>query len=132
MKTNKIILVFLLTLMLLYIGAEQCYALGGKGLLGYYLADDEAMDIDISIGTTSNINETTQFTQKILKYFQIIGSIVSVVALIIIGFRYMFSSLEEKAKMKGILIYYIVGAALVFATSNILSIAYNVISGITI
>ena len=55
------------------------------------------------------------------------GSILSVAALMIIGFRYMLSSLEEKAAMKGILIYYVVGCVLVFATSNILSIVYDII-----
>ena len=58
------------------------------------------------------------------------GSVISVIALLIIGFRYMMSSLEDRAAMKGVMIYYIIGAVLVFATSNVLSIVYNVINDI--
>ena len=61
---------------------------------------------------------------------QVVGSIISVIALIIIGIRYMISSVEEKANLKGVLIYYIIGAVLVFATSNILSIVYKVLNNL--
>ena len=115
---------------------NNVYALGDvltHGLWGAYLSsDDTAMDIDISIGTTSEINATTDFTVSILGYLQIIGTIMSVITLIIIGFRYMFSSLEEIAQMKGVIGYYIAGAVLVFATSNLLSVVYNVLKDLSI
>jgi uncharacterized membrane protein (UPF0136 family) len=111
--------------------SNRTYAFGMRGLWGWYLQDDTAIDIEVEIGNTSQINETNNIISSIMGYLQIIGSIISVLALVIIGLRYMFSTLEEKAQMKGILIYYVVGAILVFATSNVLSIAYKVISGIT-
>lgn len=84
-----------------------------------------SIDTNIVIGKTDAINSSVTITERFLGIFQVVGSIVSVAALSIIGIRYMFSTLEEKAKLKGVLIYYIIGAILVFATSNLLSIVYN-------
>lgn len=89
-----------------------------------------SIDTNISIGKTNAINSSKEYTKKILGTVQVIGSIVSVVALCIIGMRYMISSVEEKAELKGVLLYYIIGAVLVFATTTIVSVAYNVISNL--
>ena len=89
-----------------------------------------SIDTNYQIGTTPTIHMSDDVIGRILGYLQVIGSIVSVAALAIIGLRYMFSSVEEQAKVKEVLLYYIIGAILVFATSNILSIAWKVISGI--
>ena len=107
-----------------------------EGLLDGRLEDkledkDITMDTDIHIGKTDAINSSNGMIRAVLGIMQVIGSLASVIALIVIGFRYMFSSLQEKAEMKGVLIYYIIGAVLVFATSNILGIAYDIIIGIT-
>lgn len=88
------------------------------------------MDTNITIGGSGAQKSSLGITKRMLGIVQTIGSIISVVALIIIGIRYMFSSVEDKASMKGVLIYYVVGAVLVFATSNILGIAYDIISGL--
>lgn len=91
---------------------------------------DNSIDTDFELGTTSAIHESDSMISTTVGTLQVIGSVVSVVALSIIGIRYMFSSLEEKAQMKGVIIYYIIGAALVFATSNILSVVWNAINSI--
>lgn len=91
---------------------------------------DQTIDTNITIGGTTAINSSETMTERLLGVVQVIGSVVSVLALVILGIRYMFSSLEEKAQMKGVLIYYVVGAILVFATSNILSAAYKAIWGL--
>ena len=57
---------------------------------------------------------------------QVVGSIASVVALIIIGIRYMYSSVEEKAEYKKTMLGYIIGCALVFSIVNILGVVYDV------
>ena len=91
-----------------------------------------SIDTNITIGKTSAISATKTATGKILKVFQIIGSISSVIALAVMGIRYMCSSVEGKADMKEMFNYYIIGAILVFATSNILSIVYNLIYNLEI
>ena len=53
------------------------------------------------------------------------GSVVAVLILVVLGIKYMMGSTEEKAEYKKTLIPYIVGAALIFAASNIASMVYN-------
>lgn len=88
---------------------------------------DTTIDTDVEIGKTDQILYSKKATERMFGIVQVIGSLISVIALSIIGIRYMLSSVEEQAKMKGVIGYYITGAVLVFATSNVLSIAYNII-----
>ena len=69
--------------------------------------------------------EAVRMGNVIIGGFQAIGSIVSVLALVIIGIKYMMGSVEEKAEYKTKMIYYIIGAVLVFAISNISVMLYN-------
>ena len=46
--------------------------------------------------------------------------------LIIIGIKYMFGSVEEKAQYKKILLPYFWGAIMVFGITNIVSIIYDI------
>ena len=57
---------------------------------------------------------------------RVIGSFVSVLALIIIGVKYMFGSVEEKAQYKKTLLPYFWGAIMVFGITNIVSIIYDI------
>lgn len=67
---------------------------------------------------------------NILGAIQVLGSIIAVGALMIIGIRYMAGSIEEKAMYKQTLGPYVVGAILLFAIVNIVSVAYDVFSSI--
>lgn len=145
-KTNIIVKILLILIVSMLIVPNNIFAKKSDGDkideqiegtitqgFGYRMQKDGTMDTDISIGNNKDaINSSKGFTEKILGYVQAIGSVISVVALLIIGIRYMVSSLEEKAQMKGLIIYYVIGAVLVFATSNLLSVAYKVINGITL
>lgn len=139
MKKNICLIILIFFLMLTILLNTKCYAAktsekigdaAGKifGGWGYWETKNAntMMDIDIEIGTTDAINANKSQTGTLVGVFQVIGSVVSVVALIIIGFRYMLSSVEEKAEIKGIIIYYVIGCLLVFATSNLLSVVYGI------
>ena len=67
---------------------------------------------------------------RIIGPIQVIGSLVSVIAIIIIGIRYMLGSVEEKAQYKETLGPYLLGAVFVFAITNILAIVYNIATSI--
>ena len=54
-----------------------------------------------------------------------IGIVVSVIALVIIGIKYMLGSVEEKANYKKTMIPYLIGALLVFSISLIPQIIYK-------
>lgn len=87
------------------------------------------MDTNINISASAAKSSQT-ITKRVLGTMQVIGSVISVIALTIIGIRYLISSTEERANLKGVIGYYVVGAILVFATSNIVSFAYQVISSL--
>ena len=61
----------------------------------------------------------------ILGIIQAIGTVVSVVVLIMIGMKYMLGSVEEKSEYKETMKPYIIGCALLFSISNIVGIIYN-------
>ncbi len=68
---------------------------------------------------------------KIIGMVQAIGSIVSVLILVVLGIKYMMGSAEEKAEYKKTMIPYLVGAVLIFAASNIASMVYSFANSIT-
>lgn len=63
---------------------------------------------------------------KLIGVLQQIGSIVSVIALVAMGIKYMVGSVEEKAEYKKTMIPYVIGAVLVFATTNVLAIVSGI------
>ena len=87
----------------------------------------DGMDTDIPLGGDASYSSKAM-TEKLVGVLQVGGSIISVIALIIIGIKYMISSIEEKAQMKGVIGYYIIGCILVFATTNVVSLFYNIIN----
>lgn len=62
----------------------------------------------------------------ILGYIRNIGIVVSVIALMIIGVKFMLGSAEEKANYKETLIPYLIGIIILLAGSIIPSVIYNI------
>ena len=67
---------------------------------------------------------------KILGYINSIGIVVSVITLVVAGIKYMIASVEEKDEYKKTMIYYVVGALLLFSATTIPNILYNLTTGI--
>lgn len=80
----------------------------------------------------SNATETElkSKTGLILGAINVFGVIVSVITLMIIGMKYMFGSIEEKAEYKKTATMYIIGAVLVFSVTTIPNILYKIGSSI--
>ena len=83
--------------------------------------DYEPSDLTESYVTIGMLN-------NVIGAFQAIGSIVSVLALVLLGIKFALGSAEEKAEYKQWMIYYVIGAILVFAISNISAMIYNAIN----
>lgn len=77
-------------------------------------------------GSTDIVN----MGQSVIGLVQLVGTILSVVILVIIGIKYMMGSTEEKAEYKKTMIPYIVGAIVIFAASWLSGIVYNWASGL--
>jgi len=109
MKKKLIILIIAMIIIL----PVSAYAYGG-------------INTNIVIGETNAATSSVAMTNSIVGTLQVLGTIVSVVALIIIGIRYMVSSVDQKAQLKGVMWYYIIGAMLVLCTSNVLAFIYDI------
>ena len=82
-----------------------------------------------STNSVSGASRLENIGNKIIGVVQIIGSVSSVIALIIIGIKYVTGSVEEKAEYKQTLKPYLIGAVLLFGITNILGIVQNIVSG---
>lgn len=88
--------------------------------------DFDANFWDPSTGKKEGDSKLLEIGNKIIGPIQVIGSLVSVIAIIIIGIKYMLGSVEEKAQYKETLGPYFLGAVFVFGITNVLSIVYNI------
>lgn len=95
------------------------------------LAVDPIVDPDFYKPTNKGGNDgLIDLGNTIIGAIQIIGTIIAVVTLMIIGFRYMFGSVEAKANYKETMIPYIIGAVMLFTIPNLLRVIYDLIKGI--
>lgn len=81
---------------------------------------------NVTIGE-GQIEDLKPLLQNILGFVQVLGSAISVIVVVVIGIKYMWASTEEKFEIKQTAVYYVIGAVLVFATVNIITIIYNII-----
>lgn len=90
-----------------------------------------------SIDVTENPDFWTELTEQdggdefkkmiggITSVIRIIGMIVSIVALMVIGIKYMIGSVEEKAQYKQTLFPWFIGAIMLFAITLIPTLLYD-------
>lgn len=78
----------------------------------------------------TGLNDVTKVGNQIITVVSTIGSIASVIILVVLGLKYMMGSAEEKAEYKKTLLPYVIGAGLVFAASTIATVVYNFTSNI--
>lgn len=80
---------------------------------------------DMANGSGNQPDEVINLGKTIVTIMQTVGIVVAVVVLLIIGIKYMIGSAEEKAEYKKTMIPYIVGAILIFASTTIVNVVYN-------
>ena len=76
------------------------------------------------------INDVIEPGNKILEIAKTIGIVCSVIGLMIIGFRYMMGSIEEKAEYKKTLPYYLLGMVLIAGVVPLADWVYKVLKDI--
>lgn len=112
MKKNKKYLIFILTNLFFII------ILNIRCVLAFSVTD--------LTGTQVSNPNLTSAGNSIITILTMVGSILSVIVLIILGLKYMLGSVEEKAEYKKMLMPYVIGASLVFAASTIAGVIYNI------
>ena len=90
-------------------------------------ADTGDMISSLSEPTYADTDEIVDIGEKIVGIIQIIGTVVAIVILAVLGLKYLTSSIEEKANIKGAMIPYIVGAVLIFSTTTIVNVVYSLV-----
>lgn len=78
--------------------------------------------------TTDEAGELVRITSNILATIRHIGTILAVVVLTVIGFKYMVGSLEQKANYKENMSIYLIGCAVLMAATTIPSIMYEIMN----
>jgi len=114
----KKILISVIIILLLMTSLIPVYTYAAKDQFGLG-------DLDKYKGTAKNPTKATEKIGKALGYINVVGIIVSVVALILIGLKYMLGSVEEKAEYKKTLIPYIIGAFILFTGTLIPNLIYT-------
>lgn len=82
---------------------------------------------------TDTAGDNTKFINIgniIIGTMRVVGTVIAVVALMVIGLRYMFGSTAEKATYKETMIPYLIGAIMLFTIPNVLGILYELVKGI--
>ena len=90
-----------------------------------FAAEPKAGVTDPSSLSGTGTDKFDSIGKRIIGMVQAIGSIVSVLILVVLGIKYMMGSAEEKAEYKKTMIPYLIGAILIFAASNIASMIYS-------
>ncbi len=85
---------------------------------------------DLSRDSTTETGEISKIGKIIIGMIRGVGTVVSVIALIAIGIKYMAGSVEEKATYKQTLLPYIIGAVMLFGITNILPIIVTIANAI--
>ena len=90
-------------------------------------ADTGEMITSLSNPTYADTEEIVDIGEKIVGIIQIIGTVVAVVIMVILGIKYITSSIEEKADIKKAMIPYVIGAILIFSTTSIVRVVYSLV-----
>lgn len=73
-----------------------------------------------------NMDELTERTGKTLGVIQTVGTVLSVIILIVVGIKYMMGTVEEKAEYKKTFMFYIIGIFLLFTGTLLPKIIYDI------
>ena len=79
-------------------------------------------------GDVDGTDEIVDLGKKVVGVIQVSGAVIAIAIIALLGIKYITSSLEEKADVKKAMIPYIVGAFLLFSTTTVVNLIYNVIT----
>ena len=82
-------------------------------------------DFDLSKGQTEDTEKINKKIGPILGWLSIVGFILAVVAIAIIGLKYMLGSVEERADYKKAMLPYGIGVILIATVTTLPTIIYN-------
>lgn len=104
-----------------------------------FISSVDAWSMKDEIDTIQNVdvtdNKAVEKTQsvmvKIIAVVRVVGVGISVIMLIVLAVKYMSSAPEGKAEIKKTMVPYVVGAIILFASSQLLAVIAEVAEGLT-
>lgn len=81
-------------------------------------------------GTVINTDEVKRVSGEIYNIVFAVGLVIDVVVGLIIGIKFMISTVEEKAKVKEILTIYIIGSIVLFGSFTIWKITMGILGNV--
>lgn len=118
MKTKKIVVIAILVVLTIA---------SFTGIVNATIQPDDYKPGDL---TQSDYYKPFKMAGTILNAITITGVVVAVVTVMVLGIKYMIGSVEEKAEYKKTMMPILVGMILLFCTSTIVSIIWNVTENI--
>lgn len=115
-KQVKIISIILVVMMAIASISSIVLATGIEGQIQQIAAGNDS----------AQATKVTELGAIIVTIMRTVGIVVAVVILLILGIKYMMGSAEEKAEYKKTMIPYLVGAILIFASTTIVTVVYNI------
>lgn len=117
-KTNKIIVALCIMLTILAISVVSFGTTTGTnaGDLLNQLTGNADVQSDKIVGVGNSV----------IAIIRVVGIVIAVIILLVLGIKYMMGSAEEKADYKKSMIPYIVGAVLIFASTTIVGVVYDI------
>lgn len=92
-------------------------------LTNFTIAATDPTDINVFLTEqTSVTDDEITVLNSVLSIIQVIGISVAVIMLIVLGMKYMISSVSDRAEIKKHAIVYVVGAIMLFGASGIVQI----------
>ena len=80
--------------------------------------------------TESDYQVAFNHTSTILNAITTVGIVVAIVTTMVLGIKYMFGSIEQRAEYKKTMIPMLVGAALLFTVSTLVAMIYNIMQDV--
>lgn len=128
---KKITKLFVIALILLFTFSGISLAVQPQVVEITKLADDEFNPDNFRPGDI-NISEAEPvigLSETIINGISVMGTIVSVISLIIIGIKYLTGSVSEKAEYKKTMLPYLIGIFIFFTITQLLSILFKYVNG---
>ena len=110
---KKVVKVFIITILAIVI------------LTNFSFGTDATNINEFTGKTTSVANNAGEAFNSVFSIIQVIGIAVAVIMLIVLGIKYMVSSVSDRAEIKKHAVVYVVGAILLFGASGIVEIIKN-------
>ena len=85
---------------------------------------------DASNISSQGSNKITDGLNTILSLVRFVGSGISIIVVLMLGIKYMISSIEDKVEIKKRAIPIVVGCIILFATTNIVVIIADIVASI--